>query len=224
MVVLCSVCWFCQGQWQVCKLSKFIFNWRIIALQYCTGFYQTSVWISYSAADSTSVCPILSEGKHWWNRPLCIGTQSSTSTVVVTLHCKPPAPGQRTRTQKDPPRPLWSQLSILGAALPTSSCCPAWLAHPTRQREDLGTFTASTECVPSELGKWSGYCLKGYFRKGRRGILGLLMKSGPRWYCWQQACSVSWSISSCVRGLCQVSASNLSFKTTTIRKLGPSKP
>ena len=25
----------------------FIFNWRIIALQYCIGFYQTSTWISH---------------------------------------------------------------------------------------------------------------------------------------------------------------------------------
>ena len=50
------------------------------------------------------------------------------------------------------------------------------------------------------------------------------MKSGPWWYCWWRACSVSWSISICVRCLCQVLASNLSFKTITIRKLGPSKP
>ena len=27
---------------------KFIFNWRIIALQCCVGFYQTSTWISLS--------------------------------------------------------------------------------------------------------------------------------------------------------------------------------
>ena len=50
------------------------------------------------------------------------------------------------------------------------------------------------------------------------------MKSGPWWCCWRQAYSVSRVISSCVRGLCQVSASNLSFKIITIRKLGPSKP
>ena len=130
---------------------KFISNWRIIALQYCIGFYQTSVWISYSVADSTSMCPILSEGKHWWNELLCIGTQSSTSTVVVTLHRKPPATGQRTRTQKDPPCPQWSQLSTVGTALATCCFCwcPAWLVHPTRQREGLGTFTASTGCAPS---------------------------------------------------------------------------
>ena len=26
---------------------NFIFNWQIVALQYCTGFYQTSAWISH---------------------------------------------------------------------------------------------------------------------------------------------------------------------------------
>ena len=27
--------------------EKFIFNWRIIALQYCVGFCHTSIWISH---------------------------------------------------------------------------------------------------------------------------------------------------------------------------------
>ena len=150
--VVCSVCWFFQGQWQVCKLFKFIFNWRIIALQYCIGFYQTSVWVSYSTADSTSVVhPILSEGKRWRNGPLYIGTQSSTSTVVVTLHCKPPATGQRTRTQKDPPCPQWSQPST--AELPRRPAAspadqPGWPTWPANER--TSAFTASTGRVPSD--------------------------------------------------------------------------
>ena len=44
-----------QGQtWQIHSSSNemplfylFIFNWRIIAFQYCIGFYQTSTWISH---------------------------------------------------------------------------------------------------------------------------------------------------------------------------------
>ena len=30
-------------------LNLFMFNWRIIALQYCVGFCQTSTWISHSS-------------------------------------------------------------------------------------------------------------------------------------------------------------------------------
>ena len=29
-------------------LNLFIFNWRIIALQYCIGFYQASAWVSHN--------------------------------------------------------------------------------------------------------------------------------------------------------------------------------
>ena len=33
-----------------------IFNWRIIALQYCIGFYQTSTWISYRFNILSEMC------------------------------------------------------------------------------------------------------------------------------------------------------------------------
>ena len=32
--------------WNLSDFLKFIFNWRVIALQNCVGFYQTSRWIS----------------------------------------------------------------------------------------------------------------------------------------------------------------------------------
>ena len=31
----------------ICLNFLFIFNWKIVALQYCVGFYQTSTWISH---------------------------------------------------------------------------------------------------------------------------------------------------------------------------------
>ena len=107
-------CWFCHGQWKVCRLffkNLFIFNWRIIALQYGIGLYQTSIWVSHSVASFISVCPLLSEGKRWRNWFLCLGAQSSTSAVMVILYCKPPAAGERTKTPEDPSGPQWPRLS-----------------------------------------------------------------------------------------------------------------
>ena len=94
---------------------------------------------------------------------------------------------------------------------------------PTRGPRHIHSFHW---VCPFQLGKAIWILFKRLFilEKKRQGISGLLMKSGPWWYCWWRACSVSWSISSCVRGLRQVLASNLSFKIITIRKLGPSKP
>ena len=142
-------CWFCRGQWKVCRLffNLFIFNWRIIAFQYYIGLYQTSLCISHRLANFISVSPVLSEGKRWRNRFLCLGAPSSPS---VTLHHKPPAVGERTRTPKDPSGPQWPQLT-----------CPSDLrllplAHLTKAH--LCAFTASIEGVPSDWGKWSGYC------------------------------------------------------------------
>ncbi|MXQ91799.1 hypothetical protein E5288_WYG019788 [Bos mutus] len=72
---------------------------------------------------------------------------------MVILYRKPAAAGERTRTPKDPSGPQWPQLT-----------CPADLlllplAHLTKAH--LCAFTASTECVPSDRGKRSGYYLKG---------------------------------------------------------------
>ena len=33
--------------WDMFYFNLFIFNWRIIALQYCIGFYDISTWISH---------------------------------------------------------------------------------------------------------------------------------------------------------------------------------
>ena len=53
-----SVLW--QGQvFRSFLKNLFIFNWRIIALQYCIGFYQTSSWIS----------PLL---LNWFRRKQCL--------------------------------------------------------------------------------------------------------------------------------------------------------
>ena len=165
------------------------------------------------------MCPLLSERKHWRNRFLSLGAQSSTSAVMVILYRKPAAAGERTRTPKDPSGPQWPQLT-----------CPADLlllplAHLTKAH--LCAFTASTECVPSDRGKRSGYYLKGiYFRKGRWGILGLLIKSGPWWCCWWRAGLFSVLINQqlCQRPVSCLLQTYLSLKMITIRKLGPSKP
>ena len=64
------------------SLLLFSFNWRIIALQYCTGFYHTSMWIShtyafcyFSLASNHFQCSAqkdeLSSGI-WWLSPKCL--------------------------------------------------------------------------------------------------------------------------------------------------------
>ena len=176
--------------------NLFIFNWRIIAFQYYIGLYQTSLCISHRLANFISVSPVLSEGKRWRSRFLCLGAPSSPSAVMVTLHHKPPAVGERTRTPKGPSGPQCPQLT-----------CPSdlrLLPLARLTKAHLCPFRASTEGVPSDWGKWSGYCLKGISEKEDEAF----------WACWLKvglddaaadgrAGSVSWSISSCVRpGLC----------------------
>ena len=138
---------------------------------------------------------------------------------MVILYRKPAAAGERTRTPKDPSGPQWPQLT-----------CPADLlllplAHLTKAH--LCAFTASTECVPSDRGKRSGYYLKGiYFRKGRWGILGLLIKSGPWWCCWWRAGLFSVLINQqlCQRPVSCLLQTYLSLKMITIRKLVHQSP
>lgn len=83
---------------------------------------------------------------------------------------------------------------------------------PTRGPRHIHSFHW---VCPFQLGKAIWILFKRLFilEKKRQGISGLLMKSGPWWYCWWRACSVSWSISSCVRGLCRVC-----FKLTWVLK------
>ena len=42
---------------QTCCLSLFLFNWRIVALQYCVGFCHTSTWISHMSPPSRTSLP-----------------------------------------------------------------------------------------------------------------------------------------------------------------------
>ena len=204
-------CWFCHGQWKVCGLFLFIFNWRIFALQYCIGLYQTSIWVSHRVSNFISVCPILPEGKHWRNWFICLGAQSIPLLwwLYYTANHQQQVRGQGPqRILQVPSGHSWAQLT-----------CPAdllllLLAHLTEAH--LCAFTASTECVPSDWGKQSGYCLKGiYFRKGRWGILGLLIKSGPRWCCWWQAGLFSVLIN---QQLCQRPVPCLCFKLIWVLK------
>ena len=53
--LMCCSPWACKEldttRWlnsNICLFKKFIFNWKVIALQYYVGFYQTSTWISHS--------------------------------------------------------------------------------------------------------------------------------------------------------------------------------
>ena len=48
------ICTLCIGRWRLKhwttrEVPKFIFNWRIITLQCCIGFYCTAMWISWTS-------------------------------------------------------------------------------------------------------------------------------------------------------------------------------
>ena len=47
MIFCISVVWILTSFSLLIFLDLHIFNWRIIALQFCVGFYQTSTWISH---------------------------------------------------------------------------------------------------------------------------------------------------------------------------------
>ena len=47
---------FILNEYMPLKKNLFIFNWRIIALQYCVGFCQTSIWVNHKY---TYVTPFL---------------------------------------------------------------------------------------------------------------------------------------------------------------------
>lgn len=92
--------------------------------------------------------PILSERQAWWNGLLCLGAQSHTSTVVVTLCCKPPpARGQRTGTQRSSMSPLVTaeHSSATPLNLLPLRCQPGWPTWPASERTSTGKHPLGLE-------------------------------------------------------------------------------
>ena len=66
----CTIEWFVVQYLSLFSKNVFIFNWRIITLQYCVGFFHTSIWIIHRY---TYVHPLLNLPPHLPLHPTPIG-------------------------------------------------------------------------------------------------------------------------------------------------------
>ena len=146
------------------NLKKYIFNfnWRIIALQYCVGFCQTTVWISHRFSS----------------------VQFSSSVVSDSLQphesqrARPPCPSPTPRDYSNSyPLSRWCHPAISSSVVPFSSCpqsLPASGSFPMSQLfasggQSIGV-AASATVLPMNTQDWSALGWTGWISLQSKGL------------------------------------------------------
>ena len=103
---------------------KFIFNWRIIALQWCVDFFCMTTWISHKYTWVPSINILELCFKTWLS-----SVQYSCSVVSDSLrphelqHARPPCPSPIPRAYPNScPLSRWCHPAISSSVVPFSSC------------------------------------------------------------------------------------------------------
>ena len=135
---------------------KFIFNWRIIALQWCVDFFCMTTWISHKYTWVPSINILELCFKTWLS-----SVQFSCSVVSDSLrphelqHARPPCPSPTPRAYPNScPLNRWCHPAISSSGVPFSSCpqsLPASGSFPMSQLFAWGGQSTGVSALASVL-------------------------------------------------------------------------
>ena len=171
------ICTLCIGRWRLKhwttrEVPKFIFNWRIITLQCCIGFYCTAMWISWTSFSiyfnlilfQISTVYIIKSYTHTHTHTHThISVQFSCSVMSDSLrphesqHARPPCPSPTPGVHSNScPSSWWCHPAISSSVVHFSSCpqsLPASGSFPMSQLFTWGGRSTGVSALASSLPK-----------------------------------------------------------------------